>query len=139
LSEIGVGFWRRPGFEHRRIRGGLPPGKFQVGPSAVDERAERFGPAIVPGLHEISLKLPKSTASDFRQEDSAVAEMPIGRGRTDSNQSGDFREGKAGGAAFSDQIQRGFKQRLAQIAVVIALASAPMALFTPDHRTLDEG
>ena len=78
-------------------------------------------------------------ASDFRQEDGAVAEMPIGRGRTDSNQSGDFREGKTGGAAFSDQIQRGFQQRLAQIAVVIALASAPRTLLTPDHGALDEG
>ena len=65
--------------------------------------------------------------------------MPIGRGRTDPHQPGDLGERETGGAAFGDQIQRGFEQRFSQIAVVVAVAPRAMALFTPDHRKLDDG
>ena len=53
----------------------------------------------------------------------AVAEMPIGRGRTDAGPARGLGKGEAGGTLLRDQFQRGAQQRLLEIAVVIAARS----------------
>ena len=53
----------------------------------------------------------------------AIAEMTIGRGRTDTGAARRLGEGKAGRPVFANEIERGIDQCLAQISVMIAPAA----------------
>ena len=109
----------------------MAAGEIEIAAAATDHRAHRFRPAAVPGADQFRLEKFEAVARDFGQQSGAVAEMPVRRGRADADRAGDFREAEAGRAALGDQVERGVDQRLAQVAVVVALAAR---LAGPAHR-----
>src|SRR5262249_56678979 len=63
----------------------------------------------------------------------AIAEMPVGRRRTDPGPARRLSEGEAGGPLLRNQFQRRVNQGLFQIAVVVAARARPSALPGPAH------
>src|SRR4029453_8388655 len=63
----------------------------------------------------------------------AVAEVPVGRRRTDPGPARRLRKGEAGGPLLRDQFQRRVDQGFFQVAVVVAARARPSALPGPAH------
>ena len=75
----------------------------------------------------------KPRRATLGQELVAVAEMPIGRGRTDARPARGFCEGEPGRPLLGDQLERGAHQRLFQIAVMVAARAAFPFVTSPAH------
>src|ERR1051325_3652976 len=132
LAQFGVAVKRDTGLEHRRVIGRLVAGEGKIGMPDILERAEGVRPAVVPGLFKTRGEQLEPAQGDIGDQRVAVAEMTVGRGRTDSGPARRLGKGKAGRALTGDQVKRRLDQRLAQIAVVIA-AALPRSLFRPPH------
>ena len=70
---------------------------------------------------------------DIGDQRVAVAEMPVGCGRTDPGRARGVGKGKSGRSLFGDQVESRLDQRLAQIAVMIA-ATPIRPSARPAHR-----
>jgi hypothetical protein len=91
-------------------------------PSVVPCRGQRDGETLEPAQRHLG------------EQCVGVAEMPVWRRRAYAGQARCLGDGEAGMALCRDQRQRGFHQRLAQIAVVVTATLKP-ALGRPAHVT----
>src|SRR6185437_2734782 len=62
-----------------------------------------------------------------------VAEMTVGRGRTDTGEPRGLGDGEAGGPLLGNQMERRIEQRLAQIAVMVTAPLIVAAWSRPAH------
>jgi hypothetical protein len=115
-------FQGEAGFEHCGIGGRFLPGEGEVGAAAILDRRHRVWPAQIPGRFQRRGEPLEPLPCDLRHQRVAVAEMPVGSGGTDSGRACHFGEAEPRWAALGDQRQRRGDQRLAQVAVVVALA-----------------
>ena len=132
LAQTRIAVERKPCFEHRRIVGGFVACKGEICPTDILEGGEGIGPAVAPGQVETNREQFETPPCDIGEEGVTVAEMPIGRGRTDAGGAGCVRKGEPGRPFFRDQIEGGLDQCLAKVTVVISPPTA-RSLSRPAH------
>jgi len=101
------------------VVGGLGAREGEIGPADIVEGGERIGLAGGPAGREHRLEALEALARHVGQKRLAVAEVAIGRRRTDACGARGIGEGEARRAFFLDQLARSLDQRFAQIAVMV--------------------
>src|SRR5262245_3408959 len=99
-------------------------GKRKIGPTDILKGGKGVGAAIAPGAVEMRGELFETAASDIGNQRVAIAEMAIRCSRADPGRAGGIGKGEARRPFLGDQVKRSLDQRLAQVAVMIAAASA---------------
>src|SRR5260370_13912629 len=99
--------------------GGVGAGEGGKGRAEIVEGGQGIGLAAGPAGREHRLEALEALARKVAKARLAVAEMAVGRRRTDARRARGIGEGEAGRALLLDQLARGLDQRFAQIAVVI--------------------
>src|SRR6185437_8955561 len=121
--------------EHRGIERGFAACEGEISLAERIERAERIRSPVIPRLRQHRGEALVAPLRDGREQCVGIAEVAIGRGRTDTREPRHLRDGERARSFFREQHQRGIDQRLAQIAVVIA-APLVAAFAGPAHVTV---
>src|SRR6202453_2391157 len=135
FPQRGIRSGRNASLEHCRVEARLSASEFEIGLAEPIQRGEGVGAPAIPGARQRRLELLEAAQSHARHQLVAVAEMPIGRRRTDPGKAGGFGESESGRPLRRDQLQRGADQRLTQIAVMIAARRIGLAglVLPPAH------
>ena len=133
LLQAGRGIQWDAGLEHRGVVRRLVAGEGEIGSTRRLERDIGIGLAVVPGLLQRIAKQLEAALGDVRHQGVAVAEMAVRRRGADPRRARGIGEGEAGRPLLADQVKRGPDQRLAQIAVVVALAALGPVVLRPSH------
>ena len=141
MGELGVAGDRDAALEHRRIVARVLPGEVEVGPPHRHERREPRRAAVVPGAVEPVGEHDEAAAGDLLDQLVAAAEVAVGRRGAHPRDPRRLGEGEAERPALLDQAERRPDQRLAQVAVVVALARGPVGPLGSDmsRPAMDEG
>ena len=94
----------------------------QVGAAAALDGGGRVGPAVVPGGEQVLAQALETAARQFGQQCAAVAEVTVWRGWAHPGGACQLGEGEAAQAALGDEAACRLHQRLAQVAMMVAVA-----------------
>ena len=120
-SQGGVGFtWNA--VEHNGVGGWIAPGERKIGPPATFDGSRRVGAAVIPGGLQVKTQALETLPGQFRHQGAPVAKMAVWSRWADPCGTGKFGKGEAPETAFGNQAPSGLDERLAQIAVVVAVA-----------------